>query len=381
MTIRARRKGFALAVTLAAIVIIGALIAGILFASMQGFRQGRNSLLQTRALTTAEYGLNRVTTSGEWNPNWNNQATGTLVATRAYPSNDGGIDTVRVTKLGANAFMVTSEGFAGTVAGAQARHRIGAVLTLNLPQIKMLGALTSRGSAKIGGSSQIDGNDTPISGWDCPPAGSPMPGIAVPDTTQVTQSGCSGWTCVNGSPKLANVPDAAKDSTYFYYGGLDWAGLTAMAQKVYPSGATLTGMQASVNPDGSCATQVQSNWGYPYRLTPSLAACQTYFPIIYVKGDLHASGGYGQGILLVDGDLEVSGGFEFFGPVIAKGSLKTSGTGGHFNGGVMAANVDLEQNTVLGNAVVTYSRCAVTKALNGTAVPQFARGRSWVELP
>jgi hypothetical protein len=63
-----------------------------------------------------------------------------------------------------------------------------------------------------------------------------------------------------------------------------------------------------------------------------------------------------------------------------KGSLKTSGTGGHFNGGVMAANVDLEQNTLLGNAVIHYSSCALTKALNGLATPTFARGRSWTEL-
>jgi hypothetical protein len=66
--------------------------------------------------------------------------------------------------------------------------------------------------------------------------------------------------------------------------------------------------------------------------------------------------------------------------VIVRGKLKTAGTGGHFLGGVMAANVDLGQNTVLGNAVVQYSNCALIKALAGSAVPSSASGRAWVEL-
>ena len=97
-------------------------------------------------------------------------------------------------------------------------------------------------------------------------------------------------------------------------------------------------------------------------------------------GDLKITGGEGQGILLVDGDLSVQGGAEFFGPVIVKGSLKTAATGGHFNGGVMAANVDLEQSTLLGNAVVNFSSCALTKALAGAATPVFVARRSWTEL-
>src|SRR5207245_6912787 len=37
-------------------------------------------------------------------------------------------------------------------------------------------------------------------------------------------------------------------------------------------------------------------------------------------------------------DISVQGGFEWFGPVIALGHVTTQGTGGHFNGGVMAAD-------------------------------------------
>ena len=79
-------------------------------------------------------------------------------------------------------------------------------------------------------------------------------------------------------------------------------------------------------------------------------------------------------------DASVQGGFEFFGPVIVKGRLKTTGTGGHFNGGVIAANIDLDQNDILGNAVISYSSCALIKTLNATAAGAPLRERSWVNL-
>ena len=48
------RPGFALAIALAAIVIIGAIITGMFFASTQEYRMSRNTALQARALTTSD---------------------------------------------------------------------------------------------------------------------------------------------------------------------------------------------------------------------------------------------------------------------------------------------------------------------------------------
>lgn len=66
-----------------------------------------------------------------------------------------------------------------------------------------------------------------------------------------------------------------------------------------------------------------------------------------------------------------------------KGTLSTAGTGGHVQGGVIAANVDLDTSTVLGNALVQFSSCAVTRAvLNNddlTRMRPLAQ-RSWVDL-
>jgi hypothetical protein len=317
--------------------------------------------------------------AGNWNSTWNTAPNG-LLGTIGYASNDGGIDTVRVTKTGDAMFLLTSTGRVGPASGAQSRHRVGAVVTLSIPQLKMLGALTTQGQVKLGGTAFLSGADNTIANWGCPPAGPGVPGLAMPDTTasKLTAVGtCAGLACVSGTPKVVQDTAAAKDSTYFSFGpNLDWNTLTGMANKTYSSGATINGLAPSVS-GSDCNTADQSNWGDPLHTT---TLCQSYFPIIHALGDLKITGGEGQGILLVEGDLSVQGGAEFYGPVIVRGSLKTAGTGGHFNGGVMAANVDLEQSTLLGNAVVNFSSCALSRALAGTATPVFVARRAWTEL-
>ncbi|MGH7717771.1 MAG: hypothetical protein ACREON_02850, partial [Gemmatimonadaceae bacterium] len=351
------------------------------------YRIGRNTLLQARALTAAEYGLNvvlardgTVAPDSGWNMTWNTALGGGQVITRQYLPNDGSLDTVRVTRLDGRSFLVVSEGRAGVVGNsqAQARRRIGALVRLAVPQMNFLGALTSRGATRLGGGSFINGVDSALAGWGCGPAGPTKPGVAVSELSDVTTSECTGLSCVNGDPKILESPAAGDTSTYFRYGDTDWAALTAAANKIVSPG-TLNGLGPEVKADGTCDLGNVSNWGDPRKNTPA-GPCENYFPIIYATGDISISGGIGQGILLVEGNLSVQGGAEFYGPVIVRGRLTTTGTGGRFNGGVMAASVDLDQITALGDAVIQYSSCTIEKALNGSATPMLARGRSWVEL-
>jgi hypothetical protein len=344
----------------------------------------RNSAMQARALTTAEYGLNFILTPGQvseghWNPAWNSSANG-LDTTEVYSPGDGGLDTVRVTKLADAMFLLTSTGRVGPASGAQARHRLGALVTLAIPQLNMLGALTTQGSVKIGGSSFLDGNDSTVDNWGCPPVTSGLPGLSMPDISKIQTPGCNNLDCISGTPKLSQNAAAANDSTYFSFGaGLDWNTLTGMASasKTLSSGGTINGLAPSVS-GGVCNTADPNNWGDP--MHTSVASCQTYFPIIHALGNLQLTGGVGQGILLVDGDLTITGGAHFYGPVIVKGSLKSTGSGGHVTGGVMAANVDLEQSSLLGDAEIQFSSCALSRALSGAAAPMFLARRSWTEL-
>jgi hypothetical protein len=375
---RRRREGFALAVAIAAIVVIGALIAGVFFASSQQYRIGRNTMLQARAVTAAEYGVNALfdptqPDSAKWKPAWNNAANG-IRDTLVYASN-GAVDTVQVTKLNDDNFFVASRAHVGNASGSQSERSVGTLVALNVAKINVRGALTSRGNVKVGGSSLTNGNDTPIPGWGCPPPDSSLPGISVPDTSKITYSGCKD--CILGNPPVQEDSAAGSDSTYFSFGGLDWETLVNMAQK------RLTSSSASPTPsstaDGSCDTSDPENWGDPEDLLGT-GACSSYFPIIYAPGDVGLTNGVGQGILLVEGNLKVTGQFSFYGAVIVKGTMSTAGHGNHFNGALMAANVDLDQNTVLGDAVVQYSSCALSRAVKGSALPVRASLRPWVEL-
>lgn len=376
-----RREGFALAVAIFAIVIIGALVAGVFFAATNQFRIGRNEVLLARAQAAAEYGMNdRATPYAGWNTNWNTMATGAIDSTSfiTSPLPSGTSARVKVTRLGdANhaIYLVASEGRAGLSTAAQARRRTSTLVSLVPIAMNLDAALTTRGSAKLGGSSYINGNDTPYSGWGCPAAGPSKPGIRIDDTTKVSTAGCGGLTCVAGSPKIQQDPVAGDTTTYFDYGSANWKMLVSMSKYVYndPVGP-------SYRADGSCNTGDPNNWGDPNRNTPA-GACENYFPILYSPGDLNlSSNGFGQGILLVNGNLKVTGGFQFYGPVIVRGDLDTQGTGGHFNGGVMAANVNLAQSAILGNAVVTFSSCIIAQVLTANGIVTPLSTRPFVEL-
>ncbi|PYP63609.1 MAG: hypothetical protein DMD26_14310, partial [Gemmatimonadetes bacterium] len=92
-----QRRGFALAMSLLAIVVIGAMVAGGYLAGIQYYRIGRNSLVEQRAMAATQLGLDSA--YAMWNKSWNTQPTGT-VTTLAYSAGDGSwVDTVRMTKL------------------------------------------------------------------------------------------------------------------------------------------------------------------------------------------------------------------------------------------------------------------------------------------
>ena len=373
MAFRKREQGFALAVSIFALVIIAALITGIFFAARQEMRIGENSLSAQRAFNAADAGINAAVAS--WNMDWNNLATNASATFNGSLPGGTGSYSGTVQRLNPQLFFVQ-------VTGGDKNHlatrTIGALSRLVLMSMAAKGALTTQGQLKIGGSSFIDGVDANPSGWSCSSVNDTMPGIATGDSSSITTSGCNNYSCVRGKPKIQS-DTSINDSTFLKFGDLNFNDLVAMATKVYP-GSYGPASDFAPQADGSgCLTGVMDNWGDPMR-PASAPACTNYFPIIYVNGDFKATGGYGQGILIVNGNLSVQGGFQFFGPVIVKGDITTQGTGGHFNGGVLAANVNFQQDVIIGNAVVTYSLCALFKALQANSPGRWLRQRSWVDL-
>jgi Tfp pilus assembly protein PilX len=366
-------RGFALAISIFALVIIAALIVGAFFAARQEMRLGINSRTSVRALGAAEAGLN--TTVANWQTGtWNMLSVGDSAAFSGTLASNGGSYAGWVRRLNTQLFLIRST---GADPQTLVQRTLAAFTRLQLIQMNFAAALTVRGATSVTGSSLLDGRDTPPSGWtECPTTGlDTLPGMTMPTT-----SGSSiDLGNITGDPKVVTDP-TINDSTFFKYGDLDWNELVAMATKVYPAGNV--GPLNHVEPVGTattCSTGTLDNWGDPLR-SAGTRGCWNYFPIIYVNGDLKMTGGYGQGILLVTGDMEVAGGAEFYGPVIILGHLKSTGTGGHFNGGVMAANVSMEDNLVSGNSLIAYSSCALANALRASAPGRLVRERSWVEV-
>jgi hypothetical protein len=269
-------------------------------------------------------------------------------------------------------YVVRSEGFNRD---STSRQRVGALLRLRPLAFNIQAALTTQGQVRLGGSSQITGADQVPTGWTgCPATAPTEAGIRMPDPNLITTSGCSNLNCVTGDPPVEKDTTITAGSLTMV-GDIPFDSLKTFATKiVYPSGTPKIQPSLVLT---QCNMADQYNWGSP---TLPLGPCGSYFPIIWVDSDISVNGDEGQGVLIVNGNLDVQGGFTFFGPVIVRGVLNTQGTGGHFNGGVIAANVNLDQNVVLGDAVINYSTCALIRALTASATAFQMRERSWVNL-
>ena len=365
------RNGMALPMALAAIVIIGGMIAAAVYVSTQDYRIATNTARESQAISVAEYGLNR--TIQDWQPSYNLKMVAGDTLKRSYTLN-GGTTNVMITRLGGSFFWATSEATTGGN-GQQARRRYGSLLRINTPNVNFLGAVTAAGNVRVSGNVTVNGNDVSPSGWTGCPTPANVPGSVITPTATVT---VNGSVTITGNPAYTTSAAAGDTNTYFNYGSLSYSSLAAMANLTLPGG-TYTGMSPAVS-GGVCLTSNTNNWGDPVRHSPA-AACETYYPIIHVTGNLSVSGGTGQGILLVDGDLTKSGNFSFYGLVIARGTIRSSGNNNGVTGAEMAASIDEgDAVTLSGSTSIQYSSCVLANTFSGTSYLAPVKQRAWVDL-
>jgi hypothetical protein len=361
--------GVALIIAVVSLFIIGGLVTAAFAPTVMEQRIAENTMSGGQSFSVAEFGLNEAI--GNWNTaDWNSLAVWDSVTfSGSVPSGSGSYaGTVR--RLNNDLYMVDVIGGDG---GGTARQRVAQFVKLQLLDIDIQAALTTQGPTRVGGSAEISGTDTPPGGWGACGPTSNQAGLRLQDTNDLTTTGanCADNACIEGTPQV-EADSTISDDTFFDYGDMGWTELTSMATIVIPP-ATYKIMPSETG--GVCNTGDITNWGDPE--VPS-SPCFHHFPIIYAPGDLTINQDVGQGILLVEGDLNVQGGFSFYGITIVKGRLKTTGTGGHFNGAVMAANVDLDDITVFGDALVQFSSCAVQKALTQASPGAPLRSRGWL---
>jgi hypothetical protein len=398
MKIAQKKEGFALAVAIMAIVVIGSLIAGAFFASNQEFRVGRNTLIEQRAFSVAEYGLNMEISHWDRSRNLPSALATTFPVGRVDSTRivvrQGDSAYVKVTRLSANTFWVVSTGVASVVnPGTQAVRRTNELVRLAYPTINVGGAVSVAGDLDLRGGSKVDGRNTSPPLWDCTGVQGmhDTTGIAVAPTANVQGVDTTGVSrSVYGSPNVTRTLTAADSNTYVRYGSETWNSLKQNADVSLPIGWTGgSGIQPqklasdSTICDNYSTTLIrQQNWGEPNRGLGSITACQSYFPIIYSAGDLHINAnGRGQGILLVEGDLTINGGFDFYGIIIVKDDVERGNGTASVHGTVMARNADIGDPSILaGTQDIYYSKCAVENALRGSAILVPTKTRGWAQL-
>jgi hypothetical protein len=370
------QRGVAMIMAIGAIVIIGVLMGSVLFVSTQDYRVGSNTMRTARATAAAELGLNRLPV--DWNLADNTRLKTGDTLKKAYTAPGGATANVVITRLDGPFFWAVSEGYAGGVGSqASARRRYGTLFRLNMPNMNFMGAITTQGNTTINGNVTVNGNDAAPAGWTGCSGTQNVAGAAISPTTTAT---VNGNVTLNGNPSVLTTPAASDSNTYFNYGNSNYQSLAASANLTYPGGTLLTGVQPLIVGGVCQASLTPANWGEPNHTTPP-GACDTYFPIIHVLGDLKVTTGRGQGILLVDGNVTIAGNFTFDGAIIARGGLKMSGTGNKVVGATMAASVTVSDSVSLsGNTSLLYSSCALQAALSSSAYPTQAMQRGWVDL-
>ncbi|MEJ2217453.1 MAG: hypothetical protein P8099_12650 [Gemmatimonadota bacterium] len=376
------REGFVLVATLFVLVFAAALVTGSFMTASHEDRMSRSLSSGTEALFIADTGLQDVL--GTLKAHFFQDSTMDDTVPTAHvlapvPVEIGG-DTVgeyRVTfrRLNSRLLIIVSEGrLVHRGRDNVAMRKVSAVVRLPSAELPVKAALAVAAGLSAGGNSQINGSDS--GGPGCMP-GDSVAGVAARDTMLIAEPNKDH---IYGSPKLAQ--DMTLDSAKLMnLGSMSVDQLASMADITLPGGELYTGMapvSMTVGSDQVCNTSNNMNWGDPNPAN----VCGDYLPIIHITGDAHLTTGIGQGILIVDGDLDLTGNMQFYGIVIVKGTLFTSGNGNHIEGtALVAGGGDLNStSTTTGNSLVQYSNCRSRAPFKNVLRPIPLTYRNWADI-
>lgn len=383
------RQGFALPAAILALMVVAVLITGGFFLAGQEARIGQSTGRATQAFYLAESGLNEVLAG--WVPAqaglalWEETS---ACADCQIQQGDGEWD-VTITRVDDLLYLIESTGRitqGGRLAGAsRTLSQLARGGTLDLAQSQA--AVTTQDQMAMSGNSTVDGRDTNGggSGWfmnqganSCPAASGGRPALLVNETATVSLGGNSKTLAPSGVDPVGR-DDALVDEQMDVFSAETWERLTSLADKtITASGAHK--IEPSVS-SGECNTGDPLNWGAPRSSGPGInstaaEACKDYFPIIHVvvpegedRFQINANSS-GQGILLIDGNLHLNGNFNWAGPMYVKGRFTNNGGTGIF-GSITSEGAEIESNNdeqlISGNALITYSSCALSKAISGAS--------------
>ena len=369
-------RGMALAVAIFALVIVGALVAGALFAGTQEQRVGESSRRLQQSFGVTELGV--YSAIRNWTTTYNQSGaypTDSTPMTGITPQGKGSYGGY-IYRLNNQLYLIDVTGHDTVSAagqfGGRARQRIGLFARVVPLQVDAQAALTVGGPVVFGGGNVfVKGQDTPPVGWaGCGPAQPTIAGVRAKNAGDVVNS--SGQ--VSGSPNVLVSP-SMDSTTFMQYGSTSYAQLASRANLTLAAGSYAP---APVVAAGVCNKTITTNWGDGN--TPA-NPCGAYYPIIHLTGNVTLTNGQGQGILLADGNLTAGGNFTFYGVMIVRGAFSTVAGGSvKIYGSVLAQSLNLASTAMTGDAVINYSSCAMANALQATSNAVMNRSRGWIQL-
>jgi hypothetical protein len=369
-------RGIALPTAIFALVVIGALVAGIFFTARIEVRSGENTMSNARATEAAQAGLMMgypmvLTMAGALTGN-GQQA----VDTKTQIGTTGSYYTNTVTQLNRYMYLLRSLGTYEVNGNVIAQRTLAMLVKKYVPELGVNSGAIVVGNAAVSGSASLNGTDQTPPGWTGCPAGADQPGLR----TNGTASGNKLGTVVgSGTPPYTQADTTVTgmsrvmDTLFFQ--------LAHQANFTFTANGTGTAVDTVTAAGTVCRTKLNTNWGDPKRT--SSTHCENYFPIIYFNNGNSATTfqvhGEGQGVLLVNGNLQFNGNGHFAGLILVRGSF-AGGTGNtDVDGSLISLNADLTDDTINGNIDIDFSSCAVNDALKNLAVTSPSTYRGFIQ--
>ncbi|MGH7732834.1 MAG: PilX N-terminal domain-containing pilus assembly protein [Gemmatimonadales bacterium] len=371
-------RGIALVLALFVLVVIGALVAAVFFTAQLEERTGANTVSGLQALQAADAGLEYA--SANWSRTWAQQGVGNTSGIDWIElGSTGGYFSDSITQLNDQLLMIRSFGEARNGAGRAVASRVsGMLFKVVQPDFGLAAAAT------VDGAVNVAGKDT-LSGIDIVPSGGAW-ALNCASLTRSDQPGVrSSSTISTSGPKSFVTPSSTASDTSVAtsvtkVNGL-FSTLAGMADQSFSS-ATVPVSIAPVLSGHTCDRTQAANWGDPTYAPSGVDGaahpCASYFPIVYVDGNMTIPNGSGQGILLVHGNLQFNSAFQFYGVILVTGTAKaTGGSKGNIYGALLAES---GTSNFTGNERLDYSSCAATLAAEAALIGRPLAARPYVRF-
>lgn len=365
---RRRRGAVALATVLVALVVLGALAAGLALQAQLGQAATRRTVAAARAAAAAEGALaNALLAWPAGDPT--SLPIGGVRSSAAAPAPD----VATVATIARHAPLGFALGAVATVrppgaARATARRAVRLLVAL-APSVPLpAAALTLGGDAALHGAAVASGRDTIPPGWACEAADTlAVAGVAHAPAAVVSVAAGAAV----GEPAV-RADTAAADAARYVHPEPALPALVA-ANPLRPP-PTVAPTIAPHDDGAACrgGPATPWSWGDPRRPSP----CAAQLPLVRVAGDLRRPRGAGQGVLVVDGDLELAGGFTFVGVVVVRGRIVARGPDDLIVGALLAGGAAGAPHDLAG-VRVRWASCVVRQALAAAGVVRPLRDRAW----